>query len=260
MPTEISPLVLTYNEAPNLRRTLQRLAWAKEVIVVDSFSTDETLSIAAEFPNVCVVQHKFEIHARQWDYGVLQTIAPWVLALDADYVLSEALIQELKAWQPDENIDAAFVRFRYCIFGRPLRGTLYPPRAVLFRKDRCQYIQDGHTQLLQINGPTLTLDGVIDHDDRKPLSRWLWAQDRYAVLEAQKLITTPQAELSTQDRIRRNIIFAPLLVLLYSLLVKGLIFDGWPGWYYVFQRILAEIMLSLRLLEAKLKSPSSSAD
>jgi glycosyltransferase involved in cell wall biosynthesis len=254
MHSDITPLVLTYNEAPNLCRTLQRLVWAREVIVVDSFSTDETLSIAAEFPNVRVLQRKFDTHTEQWNFGVAQASTHWILALDADYVLSDAFIHEIATWQPADNIDAAFAPFRYCIFGRPLRGTLYPPRAVLFRKDRCRYIQDGHTQLLQINGSTITFRNAIDHDDRKPLSHWLWSQDRYAQLEAKKLLHASPDTLSQQDRIRQKIVFAPVLVLLYALFAKGLIFDGWPGWYYAFQRTLAETILSLRLIEARLTS------
>jgi hypothetical protein len=153
----------------------------------------------------------------------------------------------------DDETTACFARFRYCVLGRPLRATLYPPRAVLFRKDRSRYIQDGHTQQLKTEGRTAMLDGLIDHDDAKPLSHWFWSQDRYATLEAAKLREVPDASLSFQDRVRQKIIFAPVLVFFYVLLGKGLILDGWPGWYYVFQRTLAEIMLSLRLLEEKLK-------
>ncbi len=174
---KITPLILTFDEAPNLRRTLGALAWAKDIVVVDSFSTDETLEIARSFPQARVIQRKFDNHTAQWNFGVAQCQADWVLALDADYVLPETFARELEALQTGETVDAYFARFRYCILGHPLRGTLYPPRAVLFRKDRCQYVQDGHTQRLQITGQTGRLDSVIDHDDRKPLSHWLWAQD-----------------------------------------------------------------------------------
>jgi hypothetical protein len=220
---------------------------------VDSFSEDETLAIGRNFPQVRVVQRKFDDHTGQWNFGVGQTGTPWVLALDADYILPAAFAGELEKLPSKENLDAYFVNFRYCIFGRPLRGTLYPPRAVLFRKDRCRYVQDGHTQRLQINGQTAMLDSVIDHDDRKPFSHWLWSQDRYALLEVAKLADTPPAKMSFQDRIRRKILFAPALVFVYTLLGKGLILDGWPGWYYVCQRTLAELILSLRLVEEKLK-------
>jgi hypothetical protein len=248
----VTPLILTYNEAPNLRRTLERVAWAKEIVIVDSFSTDATLAIAREFSQVRVVQRKFDTHTQQWNFGVGLAGTPWVMSLDADYVLPATFAGELEALQPGESISAYFARFRYCIFGRPLRGTLYPPRAVLFRKDRCQYVQDGHTQHLQITGQTGWLDSVIDHDDRKPLAHWFWAQDRYATLEASKLAGTPAGELTWPDKLRRKMVVAPFLVFFHTLLVKGLILDGWPGWFYVFQRTFAEIMLALRLLEEKL--------
>ncbi len=249
----ITPLLLTYNEAPNLVRTLAPLAWAREIMVVDSGSTDETVALARSFPNVRLVVRPFDNHTAQWNFGLDQCRTDWVLSLDADYVLPPAFPGELRSLTTDETVSAYFSRFRYCILGRPLRGTLYPPRAVLFRRDRCRYVPDGHTQMLHIKGQTAFLETRIDHDDRKPLSHWLWAQDRYARLEAAKLAAAAVEGLSLPDKLRRQRILAPLIVFVYTLLVKGLIWDGWAGWYYVFQRTLAEIILSLRLLEATLQ-------
>lgn len=249
---QITPLILTYNEAPNIRRTLERLEWAREIVVVDSGSTDETKSIAGEFVRVRLSHRVFDTHTAQWNFGLDQVKTGWVLTLDADYVLTKELIAELANWQPDETLSAAYARFRFCVQGHSLRGTLYPPRAVLFRINRCRYIQDGHTQQLKIDGRTDFLKNVIEHDDRKPLNRWLWAQDRYALLEVEKLLAADITELPFVDRIRRKIIFAPLLVFFYTLIVQRLILDGWPGWFYVWQRTLAEMILSLRLTEQKL--------
>jgi glycosyltransferase involved in cell wall biosynthesis len=246
---QITPLILTFNEAPNLRRTLERLTWAREIVVVDSFSTDETLVIAREFPHMRVVQRKFDDHTNQWNYGVDQIRTPWVLALDADYVLPPEFAAELNSFHPIDSLSAGYARFRFCVFGRPLRGTLYPPRAVLFRKERCRYVNDGHTQRLQINGQSFYLKSVIDHDDRKSLTHWLWAQDRYAVLEAAKLASAKAGELGWPDRIRKKIVLAPALIFFYTLFGQLLILDGWAGWYYVWQRTLAEMILSLRLTE-----------
>ena len=67
---EITVLVLTYNEAPNIRRTLDGLRWAHQVIVVDSFSLDGTCDIAREYKNVKVVQRHFDNHADQWNHGL----------------------------------------------------------------------------------------------------------------------------------------------------------------------------------------------
>src|SRR5262249_42018126 len=152
---------------------------------------DQTVEIANSFPRVHVIQREFDTHTAQWNFGVEQCKSPWVLALDADYMLSDELVEELKSFKPEDEIIGYFVQFRYCIRGRSLRGTLYPPRAVLFHRDHCRYEQDGHTQLLRINGRTGWLKGCIYHDDRKPLDQWVEAQQRYARLEAGKLTSTP---------------------------------------------------------------------
>ena len=65
--------------------------------------------------------------------------------------------------------------------------------------------------------------------------------------------SSTRSDLSWPDRVRQWIIVAPALVFFYTLLGKGLILDGWPGWFYVFQRTVAEMILSLRLIEEKLK-------
>lgn len=253
MTSDITPVVLTFDEAPNLKRTLARLSWAKEVVVLDSFSTDGTLAVAREFPNVRFVLRRFDTHVAQWASGIAECRTDWVLSLDADYVLSPELVEELKAWRPQPDVDAYFCRFQYCINGKPLRGSLYPPRAVLFQSARCRYVQDGHTQLLHVPGRVGWLQHVILHDDRKPLGRWLADQDRYARMEAEKLSSAAPQALSWPDRLRRHIVMAPPLVFLGTLLGKGLIFDGWRGWFYACQRTISELLLSLRLAQARLQ-------
>ncbi len=247
----ITPLILTWNEEPNLRRCLERLQWARDIVIIDSGSTDATAQIAAEFSHVRFITRPFDDHTSQWNFGVDAVHGNWVLALDADYVLGEGVLPELEALPPEPDCDAFFASFRYLIQGKPLRSCLYPPRAVLFRKDRCRYRQDGHTQLLHIEGKAGVLNSKIEHDDRKPLSRWFASQDKYARLEAEKLLALAPADLSLQDRIRRTMILAPILVFAYTLLVRGAILDGWHGWYYTFQRTLAELLLSLRLIEKR---------
>ena len=251
---DISPLVLTYNEEENIQRCLSRLTWAHEVIVVDSCSTDQTPSLAGKFPNARVVPRPFDNHTAQWNFGVDQCRSPWILALDADYTLEAGFEEELSQLQSDSRV-AFFASFRYVIFDRALRGSLYPPRAVLFHRDHCRYIADGHTQLLNITGESAALQTRIRHDDRKPLSRWLRSQDNYAQLEAAKLGSLPIGQLSLQDRLRRAIVPAPALAFFYSLVIRGTLFDGWRGWYYALQRAIAEILLSLRLLDHHFSNP-----
>lgn len=251
MLSDITPVILTYNEAPNIDRTLQQLTWANRIVVVDSGSIDGTLEIISRYHQVEVFQRPFDNHATQWNFGLQQVRTEWILSLDADYRLSDELITEISQLPSDSQTDGYYIRFKYCVFGNPLRATLLPPRAALFRRDRGNYINDGHTQLLQIDGKTDQLSGYIYHDDRKSLNRWLWAQDRYAVLEANKLKSTSDGELSLGDRLRKYKIIAPFIVFFYCLILHRGILDGRAGWYYAFQRFLAEILLSLHLLSAQ---------
>jgi glycosyltransferase involved in cell wall biosynthesis len=254
---QITPLILTFNEAPNIERTLSRLKWAKEIVVIDSFSTDETCDLARKLPQTRILQREFDSFARQCNFGLQHIRTDWVLSLDADYLLSEECVAEVMHLEPSQDVAGYRAAFRYCISGRPLRASLYPPRVVLYRRDRACYRDEGHGHRVQVEGAILPLRSTVNHDDRKPLDRWLREQDRYARLEAEHLLGAGSWKLGDRrwkmaDRVRRKIVLAPCLVFFYTLLGRGLIFDGWPGWFYVFQRTYAEVLLSLRLLEAKL--------
>lgn len=246
---EITVLILTYNEAPNIDRTLKKLIWAKKIIVIDSYSTDETLQILSQYPQVQVFQRQFDSFAGQCNYGLSKITSTWVLSLDADYLLTDELIREIHHLKIDANMDSYSVRFKYCVFGKPLHGSLLPPRKVLYNRVKANYQDDGHGHKVMVNGKSIQLQGYIHHDDRKPLSRWLWAQDRYMIIESKKLLETPNDQLNLGDRLRKYKILAPVIILVYCLIIKGTIFDGWHGWHYTLQRVLAEILLSIRLIE-----------
>src|SRR5260221_13295920 len=94
---QITPIILTYNEAPNIGRTLERVAWARDIVVVDSFSDDETLEIVSSFSQARVFQRRFDNFAAQWNFALKETgiATERVLVMDADFVLTPALIVEL---------------------------------------------------------------------------------------------------------------------------------------------------------------------
>jgi glycosyltransferase involved in cell wall biosynthesis len=246
---EITPLILTYNEAPNIARALGRLSWASDVVVVDSFSDDGTVEMVKLFPQVRLFQRAFDSHQNQWEFGLRQTgiATPWVLALDADYVVSDELIGELAGLAPDPQTAGYRANFVYCIKGRKLRSGIYPPVTVLYRREAASYVQDGHTQRVALDGEIATLSAPMLHDDRKSLRRWFRSQARYTELEANKLRAADPAALDLSDRLRRWRIIVPPAMLVYCLVVRGGILDGWAGFYYAFQRAIAEAMLSHRL-------------
>jgi hypothetical protein len=103
-----------------------------------------------------------------------------------------------------------------------------------------------------VDGSAQMLDGFVHHDDRKPFSHWLGSQDRYLKQEAEKLLKTPFNQLKFVDKLRYFIVPAPFFVLIYCLILRGGILDGKHGWLYAMQRVLAEILLSIRLCEARI--------
>lgn len=252
---KITPLILTHNEAPNIGRTLAQLRWASDIVVVDSFSDDQTLEIVKNFPQARIYQREFDGHAGQWNFGLKETgiTSEWILGLDADYVLTDEFVEELRTSNPNGSTQGYQSSFCYCVHGRPLKSGIYPPVTVLYRRGAGIYQQDGHTHRLVVDGGIEKLKAPILHDDRKPLSRWFEAQIRYTKLEANKLLSSDPRNLSWKDRIRRWRVVAPLAILFYCLILRGGILDGWPGWYYAFQRLLAESMLSLYLIDNDLK-------
>lgn len=251
---QVTPVLLTLNEAPNIARTLDKLTWAKRIVVIDSGSTDETREICARYANVDFRVRGFTTHAEQWNFAVHETAidTDWVLALDADYVLSEEIVEEMRKLDAAKDGVCGYVAsFRYCVNGRALRGSLYPEVIVLFQRAFGIFLQDGHTQRLKLEGPTRRLSAPILHDDRKPFAGWLRSQDRYAALECEHLSRMPSEQLYLQDKLRKMMFVAPFAVPLYCLFVRGLILDGWPGLQYTLQRTIAEAILSIKLIERR---------
>jgi glycosyltransferase involved in cell wall biosynthesis len=253
----ITPVLLTRDEEPNIARTLSCLTWAKDIVIVDSKSNDRTVAIAREFPQVRVFERSFDTHAEQWRYAVEQTgiKTKWLLRLDADYQVSEQLTREMSALDPDAKVDAFRVGFDYAIHGHRLVSSLYPPNTVLLRPRQFTIVDRGHTEKWIVDGAVGTLNSKIVHDDRKPVEGWISSQGRYMTKE---LMFLDRERGSTVNWLRRHPPLMPILSFVYCLFVKGLILNGRAGIFYALQRAVAEAILSLMILERKLKRPSLS--
>jgi glycosyltransferase involved in cell wall biosynthesis len=254
---QLTVMILTFNEEPNIARTLDAVKWAGRILIVDSGSTDATLDIVARYPQARVVTRKFDSFAEQCNFGLTEIRTAWVLSMDADYELTPAIAAEVRALAPGRDVSGYRAGFIYRMYGRPLRATLYPPRTVLYRPERARYRNEGHSHHIVIDGEVRHLRGAIYHDDRKPLTRWLASQQGYARREADYLLSTPRAELKRSDRIRLRGWPAPILVFFYTLLWKRCILDGWPGWLYVLQRSFAEIMIAIEVVDRRLRAISA---
>jgi glycosyltransferase involved in cell wall biosynthesis len=249
----ITPVLLTYNEEANIARTLSHLMWAREVIVVDSGSTDRTLADIAKFPNVRVLNRRFDTHANQWRFAVEETqiATDWILRLDADYEVSDALAAELAQLDPNALVGAYRIVFDYAVFSRRLLSSLYPPNTILLRRGCFSVSDKGHTEVWEVNGPVRTLCSRIIHDDWKSTEQWLGGQVRYMQRELDWMRARNNG-LARWLRLRPPLM--PIAVFLYCLFGKGLLLNGRAGIFYSLQRMVAEAVLSLMVLEQGMRN------
>ena len=158
-----------------------------------------------------------------------------------------------RQWAVATDVGGYSVKFIYRIYGRELRGSLYPPRVVLHRVGQAIYRNEGHSHRVSVAGAVLPLAAPIYHDDRKPLAHWIASQQRYARQEADYLLSCDRSVLSKSDRVRLAAWAAPLLIAAYTLIIKGCLFDGWRGWFYTLRRMLAETLLALEIIDRRLR-------
>ena len=241
----ITPVILTYNEEPNIAATLATLAWASRIVVVDSGSSDRTEAIARSFANVVWSTRRFDSHAAQWAFAIHETgiETAYVLALDADMRPSREFSEELTSFLAGSG-RAGLVPFEYRIHGRRLLGSIYPPQVRVFAKDSVRVEQRGHTQVFTPTAPVYRFRAKLIHEDLKPFSRWLTNQLKYAALEADRIRTAPSHGL--RDRLRRSG-FSPAITGAYAYLRAGGPFSGSAARAYAQERIVFESLLA-RLL------------
>jgi glycosyltransferase involved in cell wall biosynthesis len=251
----ITPVILTHNEEQNIARTMSQLEWAKDIVVVDSDSTDGTLAMLREFPNVRVFNRRFDTHANQWRFAVEETqiATDWILRLDADYQLTDALVSEVARLDPNGALSAYRIRFDYAIFSHKLFSSLYPSNTILLRRNRFSVRDRGHTEAWDVNGPIATLSARVIHDDWKPTGQWLMGQARYMQREFAWL---REHRTGLVRWLRLTPPLMPVAVFLYCLFGRGLIVNGRAGLFYALQRMVAEAVLSLIVLEEKLRDHS----
>lgn len=253
--SEVVPYVLTFNEAPNIRRCLEHLTWAERVVVVDSFSSDDTYGICSEFSNVEWVQNAFESHSLQHSFA-LKCVgdASWVLRLDADWTVPEEFVEWLSTVEPAEDVSAFLVPFDFSIHGDAVPIAHYPSVPCLYRKNSVCYVQDGHTERLSLKvGEFAAAPYALIHDDRKDITRWIANQSKYSALEANKLMAA--SSLNGYGRVRKLFANFPIIgiisVVSFYLLLKLGLFRGLSSKHYVIQRIVAELCIMLQQIDQK---------
>ena len=181
--SKLSIAILACNEAANLRRTLPSVAWADELVLVDSGSTDDTIAIAHEF-GVKVFPEPWKGYGPQMNSAIDKCTSEWVFSLDADEVMTPELQAEIQAFlQSEPKFDAYWVPRSNQVFGRWMRhGGQYPDYKLrLFRRGTARLPEDTEPHATpKWAGPKGKLKGDLLHYQYPNVQLYVEHMNRYS--------------------------------------------------------------------------------
>lgn len=266
---KVSCLILTYNEAINIGACLAALEWCDDVVVLDSGSTDTTVSIARQF-GARILERKFDDFAGQRNFGLDhgEFRHEWVLHLDADEVVTPEFIAALGELPVQPDIDAYLVPSKMILFGRWLRHAgMYPVYQVrLGHRDRLRFKQVGHGQREDLAPERVSIFDVpyLHYSFSNGMFAWLSKHVRYARDEAALILDHRRSAVGASlegggASSRRRMLKAaaahcpvtlrPLLRFLYVYVLRQGFRDGRAGLAYAFMLAVYEGMTALFVLE-----------
>ncbi|MFH0948844.1 MAG: glycosyltransferase family 2 protein [Elusimicrobiota bacterium] len=184
----ISVSIIAYNEEKNIKRCLESVGWADEILMVDSGSTDATVEIAKKFGAKVFVK-EWEGYGAQKNFAIDKARNNWILSIDADEEVSPELQKEIKKIIKNPCNYAAFKIPRGLIFqGKFLRwGGCYPNYQIrLFHKNKARFNLALVHEKLIVDGKIGFLKGSLIHYSYKDLSDYFERFNRYTTLDAQK--------------------------------------------------------------------------
>lgn len=221
----ISALAITYNEASNIERYIKSLAFADEIIIVDSYSTDNTEAIAKQH-GVTFVKRKFDNFSAQKNYAISLAKNDWVVFFDLDEVIPNALAEEIqqkvkqniteKAFKVKRNLYFMDKRIKYSGF-----QTDYSIR--LFDKNYCKYGNSPVHETIETTEKIGVLKYAIEHQSYRGFDHYNQKLSHYSRL---------QAETLHKKNVRPNMyhfLFRPLYRFFHQYFVRLGILDGKEG-------------------------------
>lgn len=266
----VSVIVLTWNEEVNIGRCLRTVQWAKQVIVVDSGSTDRTVEIASSL-GAKVLHHPFEDYGaqRQWAMTHPQVEHDWVFFVDADEWVPADLAAEVAGVVRNPRHDAYAMRMRLVWQGRWIRhaGWYGAWKSRLANRHRAQVVGTLSEQLATSDAIGLLTADIVD-EDLKPFSRWLDKHNQYSSLHASHLVAlrrvsvarrlTSALRTSPKRRIPRELAkqlllphlpLAPIVTFLYLYIIRMGFLDGRQGLWFCTMRAAHQTAVMIKLHE-----------
>lgn len=193
---DLSVIILCFNEEIHIKRCLDKVCdIAKDVFLVDCYSTDKTLDIAKSYSKVHILQHEWEnSYSKQFNWALenCPIRTKWVLRLDADEYLTEELKKEMCIKLPvlPEDITGCSIFLRRVFLGKVIRRgmpKIKQMRLFVYGAAQCEMrLMDEHIQLLR--GKMIDFEGEFADDNLNDLSWWTKKHVGYAIREAVDLL------------------------------------------------------------------------
>jgi len=241
MAQSLTIIIPTYNEEKYLGKALYSAQFADELIVIDSYSIDNTVAIANNY-NCKVIQRKFDNFSNQKNTALEYATKDWVLFLDADERIPYILQMEILETIENAKNDGYKVKFPHFFMNRFLKHH-YDKVTRLVKRENCRFEGDVHEKLI-VKGTIGLLKNPMLHFTYKGLTHYISKKDKYSWFQAK------QMERKHKKATYFHLIFRPFYRFFRSYILRGGFRDGVPGLavsginaYGVFSRYAKLILL-----------------
>lgn len=223
--SKISCIIITRNESKSIRRCLQSISWADEIILVDSRSTDGTKQIASEFTQK-IFDSEWKGFGAAKEFAKEKASGDWILSVDADEVVPEGLREEIqRAIRSEDPPNGYFIPRRSNFLGRWIKhGGWYPDLVLrLFRRDSGNFTDRLVHEEVKVEGRTGRLSHDLLHYTDPDFEHYLGKLNRYTTLDALQL------HQAGREAKLPDILLRPPLAFLKMYLLKAGFLDGTCG-------------------------------
>ena len=248
---KISAVIITYNEADNILRTLDALNWCNEILIVDSGSTDSTVKLC-ESRGCRILSRPFPGYGEQKQYAVQAAKYDWILSLDADEVLTDGLVNEiLEVFKQKQIPCSGFYLPRTLVFmGKPFNfGKEHnQPCLRLFNRKFGGYTDERVHEHVKLTGATEHLKAHMLHYSYRNIEQYFEKFNRYTSLAASQLYERGKSAN------RLAILFRLPLTFIQTYFFKGNFMNGYPGLVWSLFCGLYPVVKYLKLYELAYKA------
>lgn len=221
--TTLSAIIITKNEENNIRRTLESIQWVDEIIVIDSQSTDNTVNICKEYTDKVFICD-WPGFGKQKQRALDKVTKEWVLSLDADEVVSEALKESIIKTISKPAYDAYSMRIQLYFYGKRIRFAVGSDQHTrLFKAKTCHFTPNAVHEKIVHPGKAGKLKGTLDHYSFSDLNTLVGKMNHYTAISAEQKYTSGK-----RPSIFRPI-FSGLWTFLHLYIIKGGFWDGAEG-------------------------------